>query len=227
LHRWNNGWVRGGNLREFGGSAVRVVLASWLTSGRGFGAPVVEPIGYPRTLRITAPIIGLWSMACGGSVGETGETDPHAVINGTCAPHGESFFDQYSCDTVEGPAPTSQSADGPSSQVTDPDEDRLEDVDNAWTTAELAACSCICCHSSSGISGYVWSYEFEPLWIDSMNDERLLGFTDSGPGSGPDLDADTSGAADNNGFSRAQIGVPTTDRNPGRSRRNRSLLPVG
>lgn len=135
----------------------------------------------------------------------------HMVINGTCAPHGTLFYDEYSCETVEGPAATSSSGDSSSSKVTDPDPDRLDDVDLEWTRAELAACSCICCHSSSGIGGYLWSYEFEPSWVDSMDDERLEHFTDSGPGKGPDLDADTSDAATNNGFSRGPIGVPTTD----------------
>jgi len=112
---------------------------------------------------------------------------------------------------VEGPDPTSQSADGASSKVTAPGETRLSDEDLAWTQAELAACSCICCHGETGIGGYVWSYEFSPFWPDSMTDWTLLTFTDPAPGQGPDLDADTSDAAENNGFSRAQIGVPTTD----------------
>ena len=135
----------------------------------------------------------------------------HAAVNGTCAPHGERFTDQYDCATVEGPAPTDHSGDGASSQVTDPDETRLADEDTDWTQAELAACSCVCCHSDNGIGGYVWSFEFSPFWPDSIADDTLRTFTNSGPGTGPDLSADTSDAADNNGFSRAQIGVPTTD----------------
>ena len=32
------------------------------------------------------------------------EPDPdRVVVNGSCAPAGESFLDSYSCDTVEGP----------------------------------------------------------------------------------------------------------------------------
>ncbi len=128
-------------------------------------------------------------------------------MNGTCAPHGELFLDHFTCDEVEGPSSTDRSDEHASTKVSAPDPARLDDPDLAWITAELAACSCVCCHNDTGIGAYRWSYEFEPTFIDSVDDEVLLRFTDPPPPHAPKIPPE-----ENNGFARGEFGFPSTDK---------------
>lgn len=83
-------------------------------------------VGMKHAPRGAYLLLGL--LACGNDSALTdGEptAQPHVVTNGTCAAHGELFTDHFSCDTVQGPAPTSESVEPASSKVTMPDPARL------------------------------------------------------------------------------------------------------
>jgi hypothetical protein len=134
-----------------------------------------------------------------GSEGASGEPP-----NGTCAPEGERFVDNFSCDEVVGPCAKSE-ATGAFARVEE-DAARLEDPDLEWSKQQLEACSCICCHDSVGQGSLFWAYDFGPAWTDSVSTElveRLVEGEFAGFQSIP--------PAENNGFTRDPLGFPTND----------------
>jgi hypothetical protein len=137
--------------------------------------------------------------------------DPHyqdplgdEILNGTCAPEGETFTSVYSCDTVEGPSATEPP--GAVSQVTH-NPAILEDPDYDWVLGQLSACSCTCCHTGAGIGTYRWSSTFELAWTDSADSDALNGLQSGPPGAAPAAIP----PGENNGFSRDSTSHPTTD----------------
>ena len=126
------------------------------------------------------------------------------ILNGTCAPEGETFTSVYSCDTVQGPSATEPP--GAVSQVTH-NPAILEDPDYDWVLGQLSACSCTCCHTGAGIGTYRWSSTFEPAWTDSADSDALNGLQSGPPGAAPAAIP----PGENNGFSRDTTSHPTTD----------------
>ena len=70
---------------------------------------------------------------------------------------------------------------------------------------QLQSCSCSCCHNNAGESAHIWSWDFDPVWTDSIETERLERL------------ASTLGRVDNiaplgnEGFSRSISDFPSTD----------------
>lgn len=129
-----------------------------------------------------------------------------SIFNGTCVPEGQRFGEQFDCDLVEGPC-TDAERGQPSVQVIDPDPERLTDPDLGWASAQVASCSCSCCHNDAGVSAYVWSHDFaNEVWTDSMNTDRLRALAEYPVHTGNILSPD-----ENHGFHRDQTGLPTTD----------------
>ena len=131
-----------------------------------------------------------------------GYQDPfaHEIINGTCAPEGETFTSVYSCETVEGG--TSNVLTGAVSKV-EHNPATLEDPDYEWVAEQLSACSCTCCHTNNGTGTNIWSSTFEPAWTDSADSDLLDSLLRPLP-SAPI-------AEENNGFSTDSTYHPTTN----------------
>ncbi|MCO4770790.1 MAG: hypothetical protein KDA24_12230 [Deltaproteobacteria bacterium] len=162
------------------------------------------------TLALLLPAL---MAACGGSESvclsdgvQYDELPEGAIFNGTCVSEGERFDDRYSCDMVEGPC-RDEPHGTPSSQVTNPDPERLNDPDLDWAQAQAASCSCSCCHRDSGVSADIWSYDFEGgAWTDSMNTDRLRRLAEY-----PSHTGNVLSPEENFGFRRDETGMPTTD----------------
>lgn len=153
-------------------------------------------------------VVGALSAGGCGSDDPQDEWEPGQVINGTCAPEGESFLDHYSCQTVEGPDAHQDPITV--SHVEDSTE-TLADPDYDWVKGQIDACSCAaCCHREHGKGSYIWSGEHLPAWTASASAdalETLGGLYGEGAPSG----AFTIPPEENNGFRRDETGHPTTD----------------
>lgn len=137
------------------------------------------------------------------------EVCTQTAISG-CTEPGRRFSDYASCEDVRSQRPYIAYEIG---ATNDPQDARLDDSEYMaelnWVKDQVEACACVCCHSElsapSGASG--WSIDKGPLWIDTVPDAglaMLAGLVDS-----------TSFGAfppeQNNGFSRDETGLPTTD----------------
>ncbi len=142
--------------------------------------------------------------------GETGETCAWGAIS-ACAEPGLRFDEVASCEVVLTQRPYAPKP--PTTAVPSANDPRRDDAtylaELAWVTEQVEACACICCHSTeaapSGPSD--WYLEFDDLWIDSLDDDGLAMLAGW-------IDSTAFGAfppADNNGFSRDETGLPTTD----------------
>jgi hypothetical protein len=125
-----------------------------------------------------------------------------------CTEEGKYFPDYADCAIVRRqrpywPAPPARESRG--------DDPRLGDSaflkESAWAVEQLEAGGCSCCHDGRVIAASQWDISRGPLWIDSLSDTGLAlftGFADSSVlGAYP--------AAENHGFDRSNVGVPTTD----------------
>jgi hypothetical protein len=173
--------------------------------------------GSAATTEAATGVAGEGSTDGASATGVDSETDPALLqdaVNGMCAPEGERFTDVYSCEFVV--APLGDASIPASAKLTDPDPGRLADPDREWVDAQLAACSCSCCHATPGASlpvdpsgrgRYVWDATFAPIWTDSATSDALRGV--GGLNGGPthtSVDPD-----DNFGFERHGGSAPTTD----------------
>ena len=150
----------------------------------------------------------LISIALSGCADTKPFQDPFAdeIINGTCAPEGETFTSVYSCETVQGAIsilPTGAVSKVEYNPAT------LEDPDYEWVAEQLSACSCTCCHTNNGTGTHIWSSTFEPAWTDSADSDLLESLLRP-------LGGDAPIAEENNGFSTDSTFHPTT--NPERFR---------
>jgi hypothetical protein len=131
------------------------------------------------------------------------------LISG-CTEAGRNFADYASCADVRTQRPYYGS---PEEADTAPDDPRLTDEDYlaelAWAKSQVQAAACACCHSTAlAPDGPSWWYiEAEPIWIDSVRDSGLAMM--AGLAGSDALGAFP--AADNNGFDRTTLGLPTTD----------------
>lgn len=142
--------------------------------------------------------------------GPDGQVCTWQAISGATE-EGRHFADYADCDVVRSQRPywaASATADTPA------DDPRLSDpgyqAELAWVTDQVQASACVCCHTTQHSpdgrpSG--WYLEAGPIWLDSLDDDGLAmmaGWVDSTVfGAFP--------AQDNNGFSRDQTGMLTTD----------------
>jgi hypothetical protein len=135
----------------------------------------------------------------------TAETEVfEGEINGTCAPEGQSYQEVYSCEQVEGPC-RGNAEKGPVARVTT-NPASLNDPDLDWVLGQLDACSCSCCHNNDGESAHIWSWDFQPVWTDSIDTARLQRIAQPNNNLNDDVDP-----ADNHGFSRKISDFPSTD----------------
>ena len=132
------------------------------------------------------------------------EPDPdRVVVNGSCAPAGESFLDSYSCDTIEGPT---GDPGVPSTAKVEHNPETLGDPDYDWVLEQAAACSCSCCHSDGAQGQSIWNVQFSPAFTDSADDARLSALMGISGDNHGGLDGD-----ENYGFERTRGSMPTQD----------------
>lgn len=140
---------------------------------------------------------------------EGGDVCTWTMISG-CTEEGRKFVDYGSCEPVLTQRPYVPVPPNPPPAVPDT---RLEDpvyaAEQAWVTAQVEACACVCCHQTSvtPAGAGVWDIEGQGNWVNTFSPYGLAfagGFIDSSLlGAYP--------AAQNNGFDRATTGLPTTD----------------
>jgi hypothetical protein len=116
------------------------LLATWACAGTETTRPAIDPVDLP------------------------GHSD--------CLPDGEEMSAEVCLAVVE--------ADGRSPNVSSDQSDapppvpetRLDDPEYQWLTAEVKRCTCSCCHTMAygGPGVHRWDLDFEPVWIDSMDD---------------------------------------------------------
>jgi hypothetical protein len=137
-----------------------------------------------------------------------GEVCTRVAISG-CTEPGESFADTGACETVLTQRPYYPL---PAEYDEDPNDPRLADAaymaESDWAREQIATCGCVCCHSTEvAPEGPSFWYIDPPLWIDTLSDSGLAlfaGYADSSSlGAYP--------AADNSGFDREALGIPTND----------------
>lgn len=141
--------------------------------------------------------------------GPDGQVCANVAISGATEP-GRYFPDYASCEVVLTQRPY---APVPPAATPSPEDPRLQDPDFmgelAWAKRQLQATGCTCCHDSGalGIPASQWDLAADPIWLDTLSNNGLAlfaGLADSSVlGAYP--------AADNFGFDRSVVGVPTTD----------------
>jgi hypothetical protein len=141
--------------------------------------------------------------------GEGGQVCTWTLISGSTEA-GRRFDDYASCPDVLTQRPYWQA---PPRATTAKDDPRLADAafmaEVAWAKAQVESSACVCCHTDrlapDGASQ--WATDADGIWLDGVRDSglaMLAGLADSTAlGAFP--------AAENNGFDRSVVGVPTTD----------------
>jgi len=140
--------------------------------------------------------------------GPDGTVCANVAISGAVE-EGRYFPDYASCDVVVTQRPYHPAAPA---AATDPNDPRLADesfmAELAWAREQLGSTGCACCHDSrSGRLSAQWDIAADGIWLDSLSDTGLALFTGL-------ADSSVLGAypaAENFGFDRNQVGVPTTD----------------
>lgn len=187
----------------FGGGAFVAsdFCKDWIgtTTTGGYGSvPFVQPY---RVCKDALP---------GEAPGQTdGKVCTWTLISG-CTEEGRDFSDYASCDDVRTQRPYYGAPEPANTPENDPrltDEAYLTEL--AWAKGQVRAGACVCCHSQNippdGPSW--WSIDAEPIWIDSVRDSGLAMM--AGLAGSQALGAFP--AAENNGFDRTELGLPTTD----------------
>ncbi len=141
--------------------------------------------------------------------GENGQVCTWTLISG-CTEPGRRYDDYASCADVLTQRPYYPA---PTEPQTAPEDPRLSDpvyqAELRWVAEQVEACACVCCHSTRAAprGPSMWYVEADPLWIDSVADSglsMLAGLSDSTAlGAYP--------AAENHGFDRTALGLPTND----------------
>lgn len=131
------------------------------------------------------------------------------MISG-CTEEGRKFADYGACEPVLTQRPYSPVPSPP--PPAEPDT-RLEDpayaAEQAWVTAQVEACACVCCHQTSVTPGgaAVWDIEGPGNWLNTFTPYGLAF-------AGGFIDSSLLGAyppEQNNGFARVTTGLPSTD----------------
>lgn len=187
-----------------GNTCVGVVEAGTSSdAGDATDAGATRPFVQPYRV-CKAPLAG---EPAGQSAG--GQVCTWTLISG-CTEAGRHFEDYASCDDVRTNRPYYAS---PPNGVTATDDPRLSDTaymtEVAWARTQVEAAACVCCHSSklapAGTSE--WFVESPGIWLDSVTNSGLAMM--AGLAKSDALGAYPS--ADNNGFDRTTLGLPTTD----------------
>lgn len=122
---------------------------------------------------------------------------------------GRRFSDYASCDVVYSqrpyyPVPPAEPEADVDTRMDDPA--YVEEL--AWVREQVEASACICCHSDEAPSGASnWTIDAPGNWMSTF---RVQGLAMAAGW----INSDSFGAydpADNNGFDRIQVGVPSTD----------------
>jgi hypothetical protein len=121
---------------------------------------------------------------------------------------GKRFADYADCAVVRRQRPYWSA---PPARASQPDDARLSDAtfvrESLWASEQIAATGCSCCHDGRLIAASQWDIALGPLWLDSLSDTGLAlfaGLADSSLlGAYP--------AANNHGFDRDLVGVPSSD----------------
>lgn len=140
---------------------------------------------------------------------EGGQVCTWTMISG-CTEEGRKFADYGACAPVltqrpYGPVPPPPPPAEPDLRLEDP----VYAAEQAWVTAQVEACACVCCHQASLTpkGAAVWDIEAPGNWLSTFTPYGLAfagGFIDSSLlGAYP--------AAQNNGFARVTTGLPSTD----------------
>ncbi len=140
---------------------------------------------------------------------EDGKVCTWTMISG-CTEEGRKFAEYGACEPVltqrpYSPVPPFPPPAEPDTRLQDP----VYAAEQAWVTAQVEACACVCCHQTSvtPAGAGVWDIEAPGNWINTFSPYGLAfagGFIDSSLlGAYP--------AAQNNGFERVTTGLPTTD----------------
>jgi hypothetical protein len=176
------------------------------------GSPC-QALGAPDAAWGAVPFVPPYRMCIDAKSGEApGQTDGHVctwtLISG-CTEAGRRFEDQGYCPDV-----ITQRPYGPSSATATVENDpRLSDAaymaDVAWAASQVEACGCVCCHKKAlaprGPAN--WHIDAPGIWTDGIRDSGLalmVGLADSRAlGAFP--------PAQNNGFNRTDVGLPTND----------------
>lgn len=151
-------------------------------------------------------LLPLAALGCDAALCKPDGTDTssdEAIVNGTCAPEGTLFADSYACERVGGPC--AESSGEAMARVTE-DPARLADPDLSWSRAQLAACTCSCCHGVGGVADHRWAWNFEPVWTDSADGEALNHLLEPTPDA-----SERPNGVENNGFTLLDTAMPTTD----------------
>lgn len=138
-----------------------------------------------------------------------GKVCTHVLISGATE-FGRKYQDYASCPDVRTQRPYWPAKPA---AVTKDDDPRLQDAaymaEVEWARKQLEATACVCCHAGSetpnGASN--WDIEAKGVWLDGLSMAGLAMMAGLAP-------SDALGAypaADNNGYDRATLGVPTTD----------------
>ncbi len=171
------------------------------TTGGGYGSvPFIQPYTICKD-----PLPG---EPAGASPG--GQVCTHVMISG-CTEAGRHYEDYGKCADVLTQRPYWAGAPAKTSDANDP---RLQDpqfmADLAWSKQQLEASACVCCHTQKSAPNHQpsgWYTDMDGIWLDGVADSglaMLVGLADSTQlGAYP--------AADNNGFDRTTLGIPTTD----------------
>jgi hypothetical protein len=121
---------------------------------------------------------------------------------------GRSFDKYASCGVVKTQRPYYPRDPAKMPSANDP---RLQDAtyvaETTWAKDQVAASGCACCHDSRISGPSQWDINAGGTWLDTLSDSGLalfLGYADSSVlGAYP--------AAENHGFDRNTLGIPTTD----------------
>ena len=173
---------------------------------------VVENPDPPTTSVFEWPTLSCVEPIEGEPAGQSnGQVCTWNSISG-CTEPGRRYADYGSCETVINQRPYWSA--GPSDFKT-PDNDPLHtdavyQQELSWVAEQMDACACVCCHSTKAAPAEGpsnWFIEAPGIWTDSFYPTGLAmaaGWIESWAfGAFP--------AHQNNGFSRDQTGIPTTD----------------
>lgn len=138
-----------------------------------------------------------------------GKVCTHVLISGATE-FGRKYQDYANCADVRTQRPYWPAKPA---AVTKDDDPRLQDAgymaEVAWARKQLEATACVCCHAGSqtpnGASN--WDIEAKGVWLDGLGMAGLAMM--AGLAASDALGAYP--AADNNGYDRTTLGVPTTD----------------
>ena len=132
------------------------------------------------------------------------------VSIGGCVEEGMAYEEYVDCNLVRSQRPYYEL---PPANVASSDDPRLQDTeymnDVNWAKDQVAACGCVCCHSSksSGVGAARYDIDSGPIWIDSLTDRGVAEFAGW-------IDTSILGAfdpSDNNGFDRSITIAPTNN----------------